>query len=189
MKKVLALIICLLLVISFLFMVIPIRIAFLFSPSSQRIFSRDPPTFEEEPSFFYDSFMSSVHAPLLAKEDELLSVYDYAKTYVEAENRLEVIEQDVKELPETPKYSDDKFEPIYDANQKAKTALLNLILASKETDNFSSTTYFNAENLKPFYEEYLSEKENLYQTTIETFTKEDIVFYLEEDGIITVYNP
>lgn len=189
MRKVFILLISLLLVISFIFMIIPVGLSYLFSSTNQPTSPIKTPTFEEEPSFFYASFVTLTHSPLLEKEEELLLLYDYVKTKEEAQSRLDEIELDVNALPSLPKHSHDTLQPIYDAHNLVKTSLLLLIVESKKSENFSTSTFFDAENLRPFYEDYLSQKENLYQVTIDTFEKDKIVFFLEDDGTISVYDP
>lgn len=170
-------------------MIIPVRLTYLFTSTNQPSSPMKTPSFEEQPSFFYASFINLVHTPLLEKEEELLLLYEYVRTPEEAQSRLDELTFDLNALPEVPKHSHSDFKPIYDAHDLAKASLLSLIAESKKSENFSSATSFNADNLRPFYEDYLRHKDHLYQVTIETFKRDSIVFYLEEDGSISVYDP
>ncbi len=189
MRKFFIILISLILVISFSFMIIPAGLNYLFGSTNQPTSPMKAPTFEDNPSIFYNSFVTLVHNPLLEKEDELFLLYDSIKTREEAQIRFSELEGDLSALPLTPEHSHESFQPIYDAHNLVKSSLLLLIAKSKKSENFSTTTFFNGENLRPFYEDYLSQKENLYQVTIDTFKKHHIVFYLEEDGTISVYDP
>ena len=92
-KKIFKILISLLLLISFLFMSIPISIRLL-NPSfydGPTLF-RKTPTFEENPALFYDSFISSIQQPLLEKEEELLLLYYEAVDETEANKALKEME-------------------------------------------------------------------------------------------------
>lgn len=189
MKKVLVILISMLLIISFLFMVIPIGLSYIFSPLGRSSFITKSPTFEENPSLFYDSFITNAHNPILVKEEELLFLYGDIQNKNDANTRLEEMVLDLNLINQTPRYNHDHFQPLYDANALIKESLLNLIRESQKPEILSSDLVFNAETLRSFYEAYLTKKENLYLVTIETFTDQDIVFFLEDDGTITVYDP
>ncbi len=191
MKKVLMILISMLLLISFFLMIIPasIRLLYPISPHGPTLFTKTP-TFEENPALFYASFVSSVLGPLLEKEEELLFLYSDVENEIEAKIALRQMELDINELSKSPKYQHEGLEPVYAAHEQMKEAFVKLILASEDKKSFStSSTLFNIEVLQPLYEAYLEKKDDLYQVTIKTLKDLKIVFYLEDNGTITVYNP
>ncbi len=188
-KKILMILISLLLLFSFFFMIIPASLRILFTTPLQgpALFTKAP-KFEEKPSLFYESFINSMYLPLLEKEEELLSLYNYAQDKTKSLLILNEIQHNIADLPRSSKYQHESFQPIYDSYEQTKDALLVLITRSEIKEN-SSPSLFNINELRPYYDGYLKQKETLYQITIKTLTEKKIVFYLEEDGTITVYNP
>ena len=170
-------------------MIIPVSIQLFFNPTQKNSsFLLKAPSFDENPAIFYASFISTMYAPILQKEDELLILYDQTKDHNEANKVLEQMELEVNTLPILPKYEDSGLQPLYESFQQVKEAFKGLVHASLIKEAMVHPL-FNAEDLRPYYEDYLVQKENLYQMTIKTFQDLNIVFFLEDDGTITVYNP
>lgn len=189
MKKLLIGFLSLLLLVTFLFTLVPGMAGSILgwvSGSSQNL-PFGPPHVRSKTSFYYTYFVTECLIPFEESEKELLQLLDRKMAGEDINIPLNLLEVKVQDLDNPPKYHHKLLEPLYGDYGDLKTQLVDWVLYTQEIKDIPWTTA-QREQLNEKAEQILEGKQALYQHTVDTLKAHKIVFYLEDDGSITIYD-
>ncbi|MGB4588751.1 MAG: hypothetical protein WBI17_05880 [Clostridiaceae bacterium] len=176
-----------LLLIAFILMTIPDSLSFLMGLSGKDRNQLDfsSPSFNDKTSFYYEYFLKECIGPFNALESEMTSLLDRKNLGEDTTNDMNILEIKVNDLVETPKYHNTLFDPLYLEFKEMKN-LLVLAITYIQTHDEINQEYKTA--LKSYLDEIEAHKTALYTKTISILKEHKILFYIEDDFSITIYD-
>lgn len=176
-----------LLLIAFILMTIPNSLSFFIglSGKDQRHLDFSSPSFNDKTSFYYEFFLKECITPFNALESEMSSLLDRKNLGEDTTNEMNILEIKVNDLVETPKYHNSLLDPLYLEFKKMKN-LLVLATTYIQTHDVITEEYKSA--IKTYFEQIQEHKTAVYTKTIAILKENKILFYIEDDFSITIYD-
>lgn len=176
-----------LLILTFILMAIPKSLSYLISLSSHDLKPLDfaSPSFNDKTSFYYELFVNECVVPFKELEGEMLTLIDRKDQGEEVTYDLNMLEILINDLKEMPKYHSSLLEPLYEEFRMMKS---ELILAMTYVQSNEAINEEFREHLMTYLSDSTGREERLFQKTIEILKENHIVFYIEDDMTITIYD-
>lgn len=187
MKKLFIGFISALLIIAFILMTIPESLSFLIglSGNQQKHLDFASPSFNDKNSFYYAYFLKECMTPFSALENEMSSLLERKNLGEDTSNEMNILEIKVNDLAELPKYHNKIFAPLYSEFTEMKN-LLVLATTYIQTHEIITEEYKTA--IRTYFEQIQDHKTAIYNKTIAILKENKILFYIEDDFSITIYD-
>lgn len=176
-----------LLILTFFLMAIPESISYLISLSSHDLRPLDfaSPSFNDKTSFYYELFVRECTTPYKELEKEMLTFIDRKDQGEDVTYDLNMLEIPIHDLKERPKYHSSLLEPLYEEFRIMKAELILTITYVQSHEEISDEF---REHIKTYLADATVREEKLFNKTIELLKANHIVFYIEDDMTITIYD-
>lgn len=176
-----------LLLIAFILMTIPDSLSFLMglSGNDQKHLDFSSPSFNDKTSFYYQYFLKECITPFNELESEMSSLLERKNLGEDTTNEMNILEIKVNDLVETPKYHNSLLDPLYSEFKKMKN-LLVLAITYIQTHDTITEEYKSA--IRTYFDEIQDHKTEVYTKTIAILKENKILFYIEDDFSITIYD-
>jgi len=176
-----------LLLITFILMTIPDSLSFFLKQSGNDGKQLDfaSPSFNDKTSFYYEYFLKECMAPFNALESEMSSLLDRKNLGEDTTNEMNILEIKVNDLVETPKYHNSLLDPLYLEFKEMKDIL---ILATTYIQTHEVITEEYKSVIRANFEQIQEHKTAIYTKTIAILKENKIIFYIEDDFSITIYD-
>lgn len=188
MKKAFAVLLSLLLIVSFVFMALPGSLWELMVQLKDRDggLRFSSPSYDDDISFYYKYFVMDILDPLSLMEKDLKRLIDekYAEKDIQIE--LNILETELNDLNTTPKFHHDLFEPAYETASELKSQLVSILdyVQLNVQEDLSNEV---SEDIRRQFLAYEEAKDNFRDLILDVLTSNKITFYIEDDGTITIY--
>jgi len=175
------------LLISFILMTIPDSLSFLLKNSGNDRKQLDfaSPSFNDKTSFYYEYFLMECMTPFNALKSEMSSLLDRKNLGEDTTNDMNILEIKVNDLVETPKYHTGLLDPLYLEFKEMKDILV-LAITYIQTNGVITEEYKSA--IRTYFEQIQEHKTAVYTKTISILKENKILFYIEDDFSITIYD-
>lgn len=176
-----------LLILTFLLMAIPQSLSYLIRLSNRDLRPLDfaSPSFNDKTSFYYELFVRECTTPYKELEQEMLILIDRKDQGEEVTYDLNMLEVLINDLKEMPKYHSSLLEPLYEEYRMMKSELILTITYVQSHEEIS-------DEFREYIMTYLADatlrEDRLFQKTIKILKENHIVFYIEDDMTITIYD-
>ena len=176
-----------LLLITIILMTIPGSLSFLIGLSGKEHKPLDfaSPSFNDKTSFYYEYFLKECITPFNALESEMSSLLERKNLGEDTANEMNILEIKVNDLVETPKYHNKILVPLYSEFAEMKN-LLVLAITYIQTHDAISEDYKAA--MITYFEQIQEHKSIVYTKTVAILKENNILFYIEDDFSITIYD-
>lgn len=143
------------------------------------------PSFNDKTSFYYEYFLKECLTPFDALESEMTSLLDRKNLGEDTMNEMNILEIKVNDLVETPKYNNNLLAPLYLEFKDMKN-LLVLAITYIQTHDVITEEYKVA--IRTYFDQIEEHKTAIYTKTIAILKENKILFFIEDDFSITIYD-
>ena len=188
MKKVFAIILSLLLIVTFIFMALPGSLRQLMVQIKERDggLKFSSPSYNDDIAFYYEYFLMETMEPLSLMESDLKRLLEERYDGKDVQIELNILETELKDLTIRPKFHHELFEPAYENAELLKIQLVDILDYSQLNLHRLQSEEVSME-IRNLFTAFDEAGEAFREVVLELLTVNNITFYIEDDGSITIY--
>lgn len=146
-----------------------------------------PPAFEEKPSFYYGYFIQNHVEVFEVQLETFMSLVQEKSQGVSVQEELNLLEIAATDLAAEPRYREPDFDPLYGTFHEMQEELrASIALVIEREDRPLSRQ--DIDTLRMRHSRIESLRSTLYEDTVRVLNQNGILYFVEEDYRITIYD-